>query len=147
MECISKLYRLPCTENSFLTEKCPFRTHPYLYKHLCHTVTGIKIVIYNQRLKTFQFCNLLYSVMLWLKPKWKADYKFGAFSLHSLNLNGTAHHIHNILGNGHAKSCTLSPADCGSTLSLKRRKNLLYKFLTHADSVILYTDLVQSTVL
>jgi len=83
--------------------------------------------------------------MLRLSSKWQTDYKFGAFALLCLNLNSTAHHIHNILGNGHSKSCTLSPADCGSTLPLKRRKNLLYKFLTHTDSIILNPDFVQLT--
>ena len=83
--------------------------------------------------------------MLWLNPKWQTDYKFGAFSLLCLNLNGTTHHIHNILGNSHAKSGTLGSADCGSPLPLKRRKYILYKFLTHADSIILYPDLVQRT--
>ena len=39
-----------------------------------------------------------------------------------------------------ARRTAASPAP-----SQKRRKNLLYKFLTHADSVILYPDLVQFT--
>ena len=82
-------------------------------------------------------------VLLRLKPKWQTDNEFSTFALLCLNLNRSAHHIHNILGNGHAKPCTLSPADCGSALSLKRRKNLLYKFRTHSDSIILYPDLVQ----
>ena len=41
-----------------------------------------------------------------------------------------------------AKSCALGSAHSGSPLPLKRRKDLLYKFLTHADSVILYPDFV-----
>ena len=142
MECIPKLHRLPCTQNSLLTGKCPFRTHSNLHKHLCHTVTGIKIVIYNQSLKTFQLCNLLYTVILRLSPKWQTDNKFCAFPLLCPDLNGTTHHIHNILGDGHAKSCALGSAHSGSPLPLKRRKDLLYKFLTHADSIILYPDLV-----
>ena len=64
--------------------------------------------------------------MLRLNPKWQTNNKFGAFSLFCQNLNGTAHHIHNILGNGHAKPCTLDPADRGSTFPLKGRKDLLY---------------------
>ena len=57
----------------------------------------------------------------------------------------TPHHIHNILGNCHAKSCPLSPADCGSPLPFKRRKDPLYKFLAHTDPAILYPDLIQPT--
>ena len=83
--------------------------------------------------------------MLRLNPEWQTNNKFGAFALFCLNLNGSAHHIHNVLSDGHAKSCALGPADCGSTLPLKRSKDLLYKFLAHADSVILYPDLVQLT--
>ena len=85
--------------------------------------------------------------MLRLNPEWQTNNKFGAFALFCQNLNGTAHHIHNILGNGHAKPCTLDPADRGSTFPLKGRKDLLYKFLAHADSVILYPDLIQFTAL
>ena len=80
-----------------------------------------------------------------LNPKWQTNNKFSPFALFCLDLNASAHQIHNILGNGHAKPCSLGSADCGSPLPLKRRKDLLYKFLTHADSVILYPDLVQST--
>ena len=83
--------------------------------------------------------------MLRLNPKWQTNNKFSTFSLFCMNLNGTAHHIHNVLGNGHTKPCALGPADSGSPLSLKGRKYLLHKFLTHANSVILYPDFVQST--
>ena len=145
MEGISQFHRLPCTENSFPAGKCPFWAHSNPHKHFCHAVTGIEVIIYNQCLKAFQFCNLLYTVLLRLNPEWQTDNEFSTFALCRLNLNGPAHHIHNILGDCHAKSCTLSPADCGSTLPLKRRKDLLHKFLTHTDSVILYPDLVQCT--
>ena len=104
-----------------------------------------KIVVYNPCLKPFQLRDLRYAMMLRLSPKWQTDDKFSAFALFCLNRNGASHHIHNILGDGHAKSCALGSADCGSPLPLKRRKDLLYKFLTHADSVILYPDLVQCT--
>ena len=83
--------------------------------------------------------------MFWLDPQCQADNKFGAFSLFCLNFNGSAHHIHDILGNGHAKPCALGPADSRSPFPLKRRKNLLYKFGTHADSVIFYPDLIHFT--
>ena len=145
MEGIPKLHRLSCTQNSLLTGKCPFRTHSNPHKHFGHAVTGIKIVIYNQSLKTFQLYDLLYTLVLRLSPEWQSDDKFGTFPLLCPDLNGAAHHIHNILGDGHTKSCTLSPAYSGSPLPLKRRKDLLYKFLTHTDSVILHPDLVQFT--
>ena len=84
-------------------------------------------------------------VMLRLNPEWQADNKFSSLAIFCLNLDSSAHHIHNVLGNSHAKSGTLSPGDRGSPLPLKRRKELLYKFLAHTDSVILYPDLVQRT--
>ena len=83
--------------------------------------------------------------MLRLDPQWQTDSKFGTFSLFRLNLNGSSHHSYDVLGDRHAKPRTLGPADCRSPLPLKRRKELLYKFLTHADSVILHPDLVQLT--
>ena len=145
MECITHFHRLSCAENSLLTGKCPFRTHSNLHKHLSHTVTGIEIIVYYQCLQTFQFCDFLYTVILRLDPQWQTDNKFSTFALFCLNLNGSAHHIYDVLGDSHTQSCTLSPAYSGSPLSLKRRKYLLYKFLTHADSVILYPDFVQFT--
>ena len=84
--------------------------------------------------------------MLRLKSQCQADNKFGAFALFCLNFNRSSHHIHNVLSNGHTKACPLSPADGGSPLPFKRRKNLLYKFRTHADSTVFYTDLIQTTV-
>ena len=143
MECIPKFHRLPCTENSLLTRKCPFRTHSNPHKHFCHTVTGIKIIIYNQCLKTLQLSDLFYVFVLRLNPKWQTNNKFRTFALLCPDLNCSTHHIHNILGNSHAKPCALGSADCGSPLPLKRGKNLLYKFRTHADSVIFYPNLVQ----
>ena len=83
--------------------------------------------------------------MLRLSPEWQTDDKFGTFPLLCPNVNGATHHIHNILGDGHAKSCALSPAHSRSPLPLKRRKDLLYKFLAHADSGILHPNLVQFT--
>ena len=43
---------------------------------------------------------------------------------------------------GGVMEAALRSAHSGSPLPLKRRKDLLYKFLTHADSIILYPDLV-----
>ena len=82
-----------------------------------------------------------------LNPKWQTDNKFGAFSLLGLNLNGAAHHLHNVLGNGHAQSCALNFAHGGGALSLKGGEYLLRKFLAHSDSVILYPDFVQRAAL
>ena len=84
MECISKFQRLPCTQNSLFTEKCPFGTHPNLHKHLRHTVTGIKIIIDNQCFQTFQLCDFLCAAVLRLKSQCQADNKFGAFALFCL---------------------------------------------------------------
>ena len=147
MECIAQFHGLACTENCLFAGKCPFRTHPDLGKHLCHTVAGIKIIVYHQGLKTFQLCDPLCAALLRLNPQCQADNHLRTLSLLRLNLNGSTHHIHNILGDSHTKSCALDSADRGGAFPLKRRKQLLGKFQAHADSVILDPDLIQRTVL
>ena len=147
MERIPQLHRLPGPENSLLAGECPFRPHANLYQHLRHTVAGIEIVVYNQGLQALQLRDLLYTALHGLDPQGQTDRKFGALALLCLDLNGAAHHIHDVFGDGHAKACALGPADGGGPLPLKGRKNLLHKFLTHADSIVLDPELIQRAAL
>ena len=147
MERIPQLHRLPGPENSLLAGECPFRPHANLYQHLCHAVTGIEIVVYNQRFQALQLRDLLYTATRRLDPQRQTDCKFGALALLCLDLNGAAHHIHDVFGDGHAKACALGPADGGGPLPLKGRKDLLHKFLTHADPVVFDPELIQCAAL
>ena len=147
MERIPQLHRLPGPENSLLAGECPFRPHANLYQHLCHAVAGIEIVVYDQGLQALQLRDLLYTALHRLDPQGQTDRKFGALALLCLDLDGAAHHVHDVLGDGHAKACALGPADGGGPLPLKGRKNLLHKFLAHADSVVLDPELIQCAAL
>ena len=119
MKSIPQFHGLSGTKNGFFTGQRPFRTHSHLHKHLCHTVTGIKIIVYHQSLQSLQLCDLFFTMMFRLNTQCQTDNKFTALPLLSLNINGTAHHIHNVFGDSHAKSRTLDPADCRSPLTFK----------------------------
>ena len=62
-------------------------------------------------------------------------------------LYGSAHHVDDILRDGHAQSSTLNLADGGSTLPLKGLEYFFGKFLAHADTGVLHTNFIFSPAL
>lgn len=63
------------------------------------------------------------------------------------DLDGAAHHIHDVLGDGHAQTGTLDLAHGGASLPLKGIEDLLRKLRAHADAVVLDPDLILLPVL
>ena len=61
-----------------------------------------------------------------------------------MHLDGTAHHVDDILGDRHTEASTLDLADSGSALTLKGFKDALGKLLAHADTGVLHPNLIQS---
>ena len=64
------------------------------------------------------------------------------FALRCLHLDGAAHHIHDVFGDGHAKAGALDSADRGGALPLEGLKRFFGKLRAHADAVILDAELV-----
>ena len=61
-----------------------------------------------------------------------------------MDLNGTTHHVDDVLGDGHTQTCTLAFAHRGTPFTFKGFKNVLGKLLTHTDAVVFHPDLVQA---
>ena len=80
--------------------------------------------------------------MLVLSAHGQTDDKLAALALRRLHLDGAAHHIHDVLGDRHAKAGALYPADRGGALPLEGLKDLVGELLAHADAVILDAELV-----
>ena len=80
--------------------------------------------------------------MLCLCTHGQADDKLAALALRCLHLDGAAHHIHDIFGNGHAKAGTLYPAYRGGALPLEGFKDLLRELLAHTNAVVLDAELI-----
>ena len=78
------------------------------------------------------------------KLKFKSHNDFGANIFLAQNADRTAHHIDNIFRDGHAKACSLNTAYRRRIHTGKRRKNLLQEIFTHADTIILHKELVNS---
>ncbi len=74
------------------------------------------------------------------KGKCRAEFRSDArFAFHR---DGTVHHIHNILGDGHPQPGSLNPADGAVLLPFEGFENMLHKRLAHADAVILDHKLI-----
>ncbi len=58
------------------------------------------------------------------------------------DLDGAAHHIHDVLGDGHAQTGTLDLAHGGASLPLKGIEDPLRKLRAHADAIVLDPDLI-----
>ena len=80
--------------------------------------------------------------MLCLHPQRHTNDKLAALALRCLHLDGAAHHIHDVFGDGHAKAGALDTADRGGALPLKRLKDFFGKFRAHADAVVLDAEFV-----
>ena len=106
-----QFHGLACTKNASLPESVHSERIP--------TFTSIFVTL-SQVLKSSSTTNalrpsssaiFLYTALLRLDPQWKTDYKFSSFALLCPEPQWFPHHIHNILGNGHAKPGALSPAN------------------------------------
>ena len=97
MKCIVDLYGLSCPKNCLPAGNRPFRSHADTQQHLCHAVTGVEIIIHNERLQSFQFLDLFYLFLCRLQTQIHADHELRSFALFRMNLNGTTHHVNNIL--------------------------------------------------
>ena len=139
---IAHLDGLPRAQHRFLAGKGPLRPHSHLDQHLCHAVAGVEIVVHHQSLQTLQLGDLFHRAVLCLHPQRHTNDKLAALALRCLHLNGAAHHIHDVFGDGHAKAGALDTADRGGALPLKRLKDFFGKFRAHADAVVLDAELV-----
>ena len=139
---VAHLDGLPRAQHCLLAGERPLRAHPHLDQHLCHAVAGVEVVVHHQCLQAFQLGDLFHRTVLRLRSQRYTDDKLGALALLRLDSDGAAHHIHDVFGDGHAKSGALYPAYCGGALPLKRLEDLLGKLRTHADAVVLDAKLV-----
>ena len=139
---IAHLDGLPRAQHRFLAGKGPLRAHSHLDQHLCHAVAGVEIVVHHQSLQAFQLGDLFHRAVLCLHPQRHTNDKLAALALRCLHLDGAAHHIHDVFGDGHAKAGALDTADRGGALPLKRLKDFFGKFRAHADAVVLDAELV-----
>ena len=96
MKCIVDLQGLSGPKNRLSAGNRPFRTHADAKQHLCHTVAGTEIIIYNKRLESLQLIDLFNLFLSRLQAQIHADHKLRSFALLRVNLNGTAHHVNDI---------------------------------------------------
>ena len=147
MERIPQLHGLPGPEDGLLAGERPLRAHPHPDQHFGHAVAGVEIVIHHQSLQAFQLRDPLRTVVLRLDAQRHTDDKLGALARLCPDLDGAAHHIHDVLGDGHAQAGALDPAHGGASLPLKGIEDLFRKFRAHADAVVLDPDLILLPVL
>ena len=133
------------TQQRFFSGKRPFRPHADLSKHIRHTVTRIKIIIYYKRPTVFQFWNFRRQFIAVMQTKRKADRHFRPFPQHARYRDRTVHQIYDIFCNRHAKAGSLYPADRTVFLPLERFKNMSHKFFAHSKPRIAYRKLIIRT--
>ena len=131
-------------KHRFFTGCGPVRPHADGGQHLGHTGTGIKIIVHHKRPQALKLRNDLLPYRTGTGPELKCHRKCRSLSDLTGDGNRSVHHIHNVLGNRHAKTGTLNAADRTRPLSLKGFKHMLQKLLTHADSGILYLEFIRS---
>ena len=81
---------------------------------------------------------------IFAKFKLKRHQDFGAKIFFTRNLNRTAHHVNDILRDGHAKTCALNAAHRRRIHAGKRIENLLQECFAHADAVIFHQELINA---
>ena len=72
--------------------------------------------------RSFQLRELLGLHLLSAECEAEIYDEFAALARFTFNRNGAAHHIHNVLGDGHAQTGTLNAADGGAFLPAERLK-------------------------
>ena len=73
--------------------------------------------------------------------------EFAALARFTFNRNGAAHHIHNVLGDGHTQAGTLNAADGGAFLPAERLKDVLLERFAHTNAIVLDAELIAATAL
>ena len=65
-----------------------------------------------------------------------------ALALFTLDTDGTAHHVDDVLADGHAETCALNAADRSALLAGECLEQVLLELLAHADAVVLDVELI-----
>ena len=116
----------------------PLRAQPDLFEHLTHAVTGVQVIVHHQGPQPLQLLDLGGVFFHILEPQAEFHGKCAAPARRALHLDGAAHHLHNILGDGHAQAGALDAALGGGALPLKWVKDVLDKLRRHTDAVVLH---------
>ncbi len=111
-ECIVLLQRPFCTDNRFLSGKCPFRPHPYFLQHGADTQAGIRIIIRHQNAHPPKLRDLLSLCLIPAYCEPHGNNKFASFSGLTDNRQTAAHHIHKVLCDCHSESGPLNSVHC-----------------------------------
>ena len=82
----------------------------------------------------FSTCSQSNRLITKLKLKGHENFRSHLFS--ARNFNGSTHHIHYILRDGHAKASSLNAAYRRRIHTGKRCKNLLQELFIHADTIV-----------
>ena len=107
-------------------------------EHFAHAHAGVGVIIGHQRTGALQLRNRLVFHNGVGQLAVQHHHKFRAFSFLAPDADGSAHHIQDVLGDGHAQAGSLDSADGCRLLSGKGFENMLLELLGHADAVVLY---------
>ena len=77
-----------------------------------------------------------------IQSEHKSDSKLCTYPLLTLHVNRAVHHIDNIFCDSHPKTGSLDSADRRISFTLERFKNMVYKFLAHANTCIFNIELI-----
>ena len=131
-----------CPDHCLLAAGGPVRPHAYIPQHFADGAAGVHIIIHYQGPYPLELFNLYHSWRIAAKPQLQPYNKLRTGSYLAFHLDGSSHHIHDILGNGHAQSRTLDAADSGSLLPGKGLKEMLLELLAHAQACVLHMNLI-----
>ena len=129
-------------ENSLTTGGCPLGTHTDLSQHLGHAVAGLEVIVDYQSAQALQLHCVFLLMDYTTQGEIKAHGKDRTLFELALHFDSASHHVHGVLGNGHAQARTLDAAYSSALLSLKGVKEMLQKRLTHADAAIAYDEII-----
>ena len=73
--------------------------------------------------------------------------EFAALARFAFDRDGAAHHIHDVLGDGHTQAGTLNAADGGAFLPAERLKDVLLELFAHTNAIVLDAELIAATAL
>ncbi len=126
----------------FLTAGGPVGPHTDIPKHFADGAAGIHVIVYHQSANALELFDFAIFRRIVAQAELEIHNEFGATSHFALHFDGTAHHIHDILGDGHAQTGTLDATDSSTLLAGKRFEEMLLEILAHTDAIVFHMDFI-----
>mgnify|MGYP006949056123 CR=1 FL=1 len=129
-------------QHRLLARERPLRAHADLLHHAADADGGVGVVVRHQNAYALELQHGLVLCRRAEHLEGDGNGIFRTLALFALNADGTAHHVDDVLADGHTEARAPDAADRRALLAGKGLEQMLLELLAHADAVVLNMELI-----